>query len=99
MVAVGVREVAGVAAPIGLDGRLGDVDTACTELVEEGVDLVARSHVVGQREPVISAEAIRRQPRVGRQLAVWPEGEDQPSRSKNATPSAVDAGVQPSTSR
>ena len=99
MVAVGVREVAGIAAPVGLDRRLRDLDTACPELVEEGVDLVARPHVVGQREAVIAAETIRRQPGVGRQLGVRPEGEDEAVEIEEGDAVGGRAGVQPSTSR
>src|SRR3546814_12312609 len=78
-VAVGVGEVAGVAAPVGLFRRLQDGGARRRGLLEDGVHLGLVAGVVGQRE---AAEALagggggQIPARVLRQILPAPEGAD-----------------------
>jgi hypothetical protein len=72
--AVGIGEVAGVAAPGRLLGGLRDRGAGTLRLVQHAIDLVARSRVVGQRDAG-KAAALGGQLRVRRQRLARPQGE------------------------
>jgi len=54
MVPVGIGEVAGVAAPVGLDRWLDDLRATFAEAREDRIDLVVRARVVGQGDALES---------------------------------------------